>query len=204
VRVIRPGRAACGRSAGWAGWSAGGTCEVGGDDVGGVPVEGDPGPVIAHGGVRGGFLDVAQWDAGVQRCGDEGVAQGVWPDGLADAGTPGDPSHDPASAVPVHPLPVGSEEDRAVESFTDGQVDRTGGAGCQRDGDDLAALAQHGQGAVSAFKAELVDIGAEASEIRRPLIASSDIRACSLGTPGPAATSSEPTSLRSNPIAWDS
>ena len=43
-----------------------------------------------------------------------------------------------------------------------------------------------------------------ASEIRSPLIASSEISACSFGAPRPAATSSEPTSLRSSPIAWDS
>jgi hypothetical protein len=42
--------------------SAGGAGEVGGDDVGGVPVEGDSSAVVAHGrarvGVRGGFLHV--------------------------------------------------------------------------------------------------------------------------------------------------
>ena len=43
-----------------------------------------------------------------------------------------------------------------------------------------------------------------ASEIRSPLIASSEIRACSFGAPSPAATSSDPTSLRSSPMAWDS
>jgi len=42
----------------------GGSGDVGGDDVGGVPVEGGAGAVVAHGGprvgVRGGFLHVAQ------------------------------------------------------------------------------------------------------------------------------------------------
>ena len=42
--------------------------EVGGDDVGGVPVEGDAGAVVAHGGarVRGGLVDVTERDAGIQ------------------------------------------------------------------------------------------------------------------------------------------
>jgi hypothetical protein len=62
--------------------SAGGAGEEGCDDVGGVPVEGLAGPVVAHGrarvGVGGGFLDVPEWDAGVEGGGDEAVAQAVW------------------------------------------------------------------------------------------------------------------------------
>jgi hypothetical protein len=49
-----------------------------------VPIEGDSGAVVAHCGARGdgagGFLDVSEWDAGVERGGDERVAQGVGPD----------------------------------------------------------------------------------------------------------------------------
>jgi hypothetical protein len=63
--------------------------------------------------------------------------------------------------VAVHPLSVRAEEDRPVEAFTDGEVDRPGGARRERDGDDLAALAQDGEGAVAAFDAEGVDVGAE-------------------------------------------
>lgn len=61
----------------------------------------------------------------------------------------------------IHPLTVRAQEDRAVETFTDRQVDGTGGAWCERDYDDLAALAQHGQGAVPAFESELVDVRTE-------------------------------------------
>ncbi len=50
------------------------------------------------------------------------------------------------------------------------------------DGDDLPALAKHRQGAAAGFDSEGVDVGAEASEIRRPLIASSEISASSFGT----------------------
>ena len=48
--------------------------EVGGDDVGGVAVEGDPGAVVAHRrarvGVRGRLLNIAQRDAGIKGGGD--------------------------------------------------------------------------------------------------------------------------------------
>jgi hypothetical protein len=47
-----------------------GSGEVGGDDVGGVPVETAAGTVVAHRrariGVRGGFLHVAERDPGVE------------------------------------------------------------------------------------------------------------------------------------------
>jgi hypothetical protein len=43
-----------------------------------------------------------------------------------------------------------------------------------------------------------------ASDTRSPLSASSEISACSAGRPSPAATSSEPSSLRSSPVACDS
>jgi len=124
--------------------SAGGAGDVGGDDVGGVPVEGGAGALVAHGcpgvGVAGGFLDFAQWDAGVEGGGDEGVPQSVWADRLGDAGAFGDTAHDAARAVPVEAVPVGAAEDRPVEPFADGQIEATGRAGCERDGDDLAAL----------------------------------------------------------------
>src|SRR4051794_35381638 len=72
-----------------------------------------------------------------------------------------DAAYDPAGAVAVHACTVRAEEDWAVEPFSDRQVDGPGGAWCEWDDDDLAALAQHGQGAVTAFEAELVDVGAE-------------------------------------------
>ena len=150
-----------------------GAGEVGGDDVSGVPVEGDPGAVVAHRcarvGVRCGFLHIAQRHAGIECCGDEGVAQGVRADGLVDTGATGDAANDPAGAVAVHPLAVRPKEDRAVESFADGEIDGSGGARCEWDGDDLAALAQHGEGAVSAFDAEGVDVGAEGFRDPQPV-----------------------------------
>ena len=85
------------------------------------------------------------------------------------------------------------------------EVDRPGGARGERDGDDLAALAQHGQGAVPAFETELVDVGAERFGDPQPVDRQQRlISACSAAVPSPAATSSAPTSLRSNPTACDS
>ena len=40
-------------------------------------------------------------------------------------------------------------------------IDRPGGAWGEWDGDHLAALTEHGQGAVPAFETEIVDVGAE-------------------------------------------
>ena len=50
-----------------------------GDDVGGVPIERLSGSVVAHGGSRVGVtgcsLDVAEWDAGIDRRSDERVPE---------------------------------------------------------------------------------------------------------------------------------
>jgi hypothetical protein len=82
-----------------------------GHDVGGVPVERDSGPVVAHGGagvgVTGGFLDVAQGNASVQCRGDERVTEGVWSDALGYPGPSGDAAHDPPGGVSVDPPTFG-------------------------------------------------------------------------------------------------
>jgi hypothetical protein len=83
----------------------------------------------------------------------------------------------------------------------DGEVDGTGGARGERDGDDLAAFAQHGQGAMSAVQAELVDVGVERFGDPQPVDGQQRANACSGAASSPAATSSAPTSLRSNPTA---
>ena len=110
--------------------------------------------------MRGGFLDIAQRDPGIERGGNERVPERVRRDGLGDSGAAGDLAHDPPGAVPVQPLPVIGHEHRPVSSFPDGQVDRPGGARRQRDGDDLAALAGDRQGPVPAFQAQVLDVSA--------------------------------------------
>jgi hypothetical protein len=70
----------------------------------------------------------------------------------------GYPADDAPGAVTVQPPPAGSEEDGSFAAFADGQVNRTGGARCERDGDDLAALSGDDQRAVAAFGAQALNI----------------------------------------------
>jgi hypothetical protein len=82
------------------------------------------------------------------------------PDGFGDPGAAGCPPDDPPGTMPVQPAAVQSEEDRSFGAFADGQVDRPGGARCERDSDDLAALAGYHQGSVAALDTESFDVGA--------------------------------------------
>jgi len=111
----------------------GGTGEVGGDDIGSVPVQAAAGPVVPHGGSRvsvgSRFLNIAQRHADVETGGDERVPERVRADVLADPGAARDFADDPPGAVLVQPPPVVGEEDGAVAAFPGGQVDRPGGAG---------------------------------------------------------------------------
>jgi hypothetical protein len=75
-----------------------------------VAVEGYASAVVAHCcpgvGVAGCFLDVAERDAGVEGGGDEGVAEGVRPDWLVDAGLAGEAAYDPPGGVAVESFAV--------------------------------------------------------------------------------------------------
>jgi len=106
--------------------------DIGSDDIGGVPVQRGPGPVVPHRGpwisMGSGLLHVPQRDPGVQRGGDERVPQRMRPDGLSDPGAAGDTANSPPRAMPVQPPAVRGQEDRPVASLADGQVDRPGGA----------------------------------------------------------------------------
>jgi|SRR5829696_1861909 len=104
---------------------------------------------------------VAQRHAGVEGGGDEGVPEGVWTDALGDGGSAGDASHDPPGCVTVEASTVGLGEDGTVESLSDGQIDSAGDAWCERHRRGLAALADHGEGAMAALQAEGVDVGAD-------------------------------------------
>ncbi len=107
------------------------------------------------------LLHIAQRDAGVESGGDERMTQGVRADRLVDPGLAGDAPHDPPRGVAVEALAVRPDEDRPLGPLTNGQVDRAGRAWRERDGDDLAALAEHREGAMAAFDAERFDVGAE-------------------------------------------
>ena len=188
---------------------AGGAGDEGGDDVGGVPVEGDAGAVVAHRGARvgvaGGFLDVAQRDAGVEGGGDERVAQGVGSDSLGDPGAAGDAPHDPArrrggrvgcrrrsrKIGPSLRSPMARSTARAVRGAS-GMVTI------------LPPLRMHGQGAVPALEAEAFDVGADRFRDPQPVERQQRDQGVIAGPASPAATSIAPTSLRSSPVAWDS
>jgi len=143
---------------------AGGAGDEGGDDVGGVAVEGHSCSVVAHGGARVGvagcFLDVAEGYAGVEGGGDEGVAQCVRPDGLWDPGLAGDSSDDARGGVTIESLTVESEEQRTFATLANGEVDSSSGPWCERDDDGLAALAQDRESSMAAFEAECFDVRA--------------------------------------------
>jgi hypothetical protein len=173
-----------------------------------VPVQAGPRAVVAHRGARvgvgGGFLHVAQRDPGVEGGGDERVPKRVRADVLGDPGAPGDPADGAGGAVPAQPFPVRGDEEGSFGALADNQVDRTGGARGEGDGDDLAALAGDDQGPVPAFQAQVLDVPPVASDTGSLFSASKEISACSAGGPSPAATRSAPSSLRSRAVACDS
>src|SRR6266571_3849406 len=139
------------------------TSDVSSNDVSGVPVQGGPSTVIAHGragiGVGGGFLHAAQRNTGIQSRGDEGVSESVGSNRLGDTGAPGVSVHYTRRTVPVQPAAVCRDEDRAFAALTDRKVDRPRGARRQWDGDDLAALAGDDKGPVPSLDTQSLDVG---------------------------------------------
>src|SRR5260370_12758149 len=107
-------------------------------------------------------------------CGDERVAERVRPHGLGDPRAAGYLADDPGGAVPVQPAAIGSQEDGSFAAFADGQVDRPRRARCERDGDDLAALAGDHQGPVPALDAEGLDVRAGGFGDAQPLAGQPD------------------------------
>ena len=144
-------------------------------------------------------MHVAERHAGVEGSGDEGVTQGMRADRLGATGPASDPADDPAGPVTVEALAVSGDEDRAAGPFADGQVDGSGGARRERDGDGLAAFRTMVSVRCPRSTRRASMSAPIASETRRPLSASSEISACSAAGPSPAATRSAPTSLRSRP-----
>ena len=61
-------------------------------------------------------------------------------------------------AMAVEALPVGPSENRSLTSLTDGEIDCPGSARREGDGDDLAASAQHCQGAMSPLETKRFDV----------------------------------------------
>jgi len=88
------------------------------------------GPVLTHRGSRigvtGGFLNVAQRDAGVEGGGDERVKQRMGTDLLEDPCPSGDSPHDPGSAVTIETATGKITKDRTGAAFSDRKVDGPG------------------------------------------------------------------------------
>ena len=77
----------------------------------------------------------------------------------------------------VHSLPVSAEEDRPVDSFAHAQVDGSGGAWGERDGDVLAPLRRIRTVRCPRLVESCSMSAPNASEIRSPFNASSDANA---------------------------
>ena len=107
------------------------------------------------------LLDIAERYTGIETGGYERMAEGVRPNCFVDTGPPGHPPDGPASRVAVEALAVAVYEDRPAHALPDREVDRPRCSRGQRDGHDLAALAQHGERAVAALEAERFDVGAD-------------------------------------------
>ena len=56
---------------------------------------------------------------------------------------------------------IAVQQDRSLVTFPDTQVDGSGGAGSEGDGDDLAALATDGQRPMSPLQPEVLNVGAQ-------------------------------------------
>src|SRR5262245_59025743 len=112
-----------------------------------MPVERDSSSVVTHCGawvsVARGFLNIAKRDAGVERGSDECMAKGVWSDSFGDAGAAGDAAHDPRCSVTVVARTTRAEEESAFAAFAHREIDRSCGAGCERDRHDRALLIGH-------------------------------------------------------------
>jgi hypothetical protein len=124
---------------------AGGASDEGGDDVGGVAVEGLTTAVVAHGRSRirvtRCLLYVPEGYAGVERGGDERVSQRVGTNPLGAPRTTGDAPHDPSRRVTVKTLAVAVDEDGSLEALAYGEVKCAGYARCEGHGHHLSSLA---------------------------------------------------------------
>ena len=106
-------------------------------------------------------MDVAEWDAGVEGGGDERVSKAVRRDALVDPGALHESLDHPVRAVAVHPSTFDAEKDRPHRAFADVQIQCPPGAGCDRDGDVLAALSHDRQRAMSTLDRQVADVGVQ-------------------------------------------
>ncbi len=131
------------------------------------------------------------------------MAKSVGADRLVDSGSTGNTPHDPARDMVVEAPSVRADDDGPGQALTNGDVDRSSRAWCQRHRHHLPTFAHHGQRTWPRSSPRASMSAPIASENVKPFRASSEMRACSAGEPRLAATKSSPTSLRSRPTAWN-
>jgi len=121
--------------------------------------------VVRGSACRGGDLDVAEVDAGVEHGGDEGVPQHVWVHPWQpDPAVGGEGVQASGGGVPVHPRPASGPQDGTRGSFPVCVVDGPAYRGREGGEDDLAALAGDPQHPVAVFFTEVVDVRAAGFE----------------------------------------
>src|SRR5450759_1469285 len=128
-----------------------------------MPVEGGAGAVVAHGGagigVAGGDLDVAQVDASIEHRCDVRVAEHVRVHARQpNTGVLGEAAESSSCRVAVQPVALGVQEQRPFGAVCNGALNGPGDGRWKRDKDDLVALANHSQHAVTVLLAEVSDV----------------------------------------------
>jgi hypothetical protein len=186
----------------------GGSGDVGGDNIGGMPVQRGTGSVTAHRGPRisvgSGFLDIPQRDPGIQRGGDERVPQRVRPDGLGEPGPAGDPPDDPPGGVTVHSGPSAATKiGPSVRSPMARSIARAvrGASGTVTTLPPLRVTTK------VRCRVRCPALRYQRRWPRRPVARSARAARSAHAPPAgprPAATRRAPSSLRSSPTAWDS
>jgi hypothetical protein len=191
-----------------AGALPGSACEVGRDDVRGVPVQAAAAPVIPHRGpgvrMGGCLLDIAERHPGLQGCGDERVPKRVGCDGLADPGAAGGlRTIRPAACRSSRRSSLATNTGPSVRSPMARSIARAvrGASGTVTTLPPLRVMTRVRCPRSSPRCSMSAPV---ASDTRSPFGASSEISACPAGGPSPAATSRAPGSLRSSATAWDS
>jgi hypothetical protein len=136
--------------------------EVGGDGVGGVPVEVGAGHVVAQGGaavgVPHGVLHVPQRDAADESGGAERPAQGVRAQVLGQAGVACKAAELPGCALPGQPVAVLVEQQRPGCPVSGGVPDGPQHGDGQRDEGGLGALAHDREQLVAGLAAQVGDV----------------------------------------------
>ncbi len=131
-------------------------------DVGGVSVEVLAATIVDSGrarvGVSGRELHVTQGNADVEGGHDERGAQQVGVHS-AEPGAFADGAHPTMGGAPVESVTVVTDQDGAVASFSDGEIDGSYRAGHEGDHGGFVAFADDAQGAMPAVETEVFDVG---------------------------------------------